>query len=103
MVIHALITCRSDYCNSLLYNVPMHKTDRLKTRQNQCAQNHRVENTLPRLKIHWFKIQDSITYKIIRLTYISNALISRKESSMNTRLGPDHHQPIMPPISKDFS
>ena len=28
-------------------------------------------------------------------------LISRRESSVNTRLGADHHQLIMPPISKD--
>ena len=28
-IIHALFSCRLDYCNSLLYNVPTHKTDRL--------------------------------------------------------------------------
>ena len=26
-IIHALISCQLDYCNSLLYNVPTHKTD----------------------------------------------------------------------------
>ena len=36
-IIHTLINCRLDYCNSLLYNVPMHKTDRLQILQNQCA------------------------------------------------------------------
>ena len=36
-IIHALISCRLDYCNSLLYNVPTHKTDRLQRLQNQCA------------------------------------------------------------------
>ena len=30
-------------------------------------------------------------------------LISRRESSVNTRLGSDQHQLIMPPISKDCS
>ena len=30
-------------------------------------------------------------------------LISRRESSVNTRLGADHHQVIVPPISKDCS
>ena len=34
-IIHALISCRLDYCNSLLYNVPTHKIDRLQRLQNQ--------------------------------------------------------------------
>ena len=44
-IIHALISCRLDYCNSLLYNVTTHKTDRLQRLQNQCA---RILTKLPR-------------------------------------------------------
>ena len=36
-IIRELISCRLDYCNSLLYNVPTHETDRLQILQNQCA------------------------------------------------------------------
>ena len=36
-IIHALISCRLDYCNSLLYNVPTHKTDRLQTSESMCT------------------------------------------------------------------
>ena len=36
-IIHALISCRLDYTNSILYNVPRSKTDRLQRLQNQCA------------------------------------------------------------------
>ena len=36
-IIHVLIRCRLDYCNSILYNVPRSKTDRLQRLQNQCA------------------------------------------------------------------
>ena len=46
-----------------------------------------------------------LTYKSyfnIAQTYLFE-LISRKESSVNTRLGADHNQIIMPPISKDCS
>ena len=46
-----------------------------------------------------------LTYKLyynIALTYLCE-LISRRESSVNTRLGADHHQLIMAPISKDCS
>ena len=112
-IIHALISCRLDYCNSLLYNVPTHKIDRLQ--RLQCARiltkSPRREHITPVLKsLHWLKIQDRITYKILMLTYKSYyniaptyfcELISRRESSVNTRLGADHHQLIMPPISKD--
>ena len=111
--IHALISFRLDYCNFLLYNVPTHKTDRLQRLQNQCARiltkSPRREHITPVLKsFHWLKIQDRITYKILMLTYKSYfniaptylcELISRRESSVNTRLGADHHQLIMPPIS----
>ena len=116
-IIHALISCRLDYCNSLLYNVPTHKTDRLQRLQNQCARiltkSPRREHITPVLKsLHWLKIQDRITYKILMLTYKSYyniaptylcELISRRESSVNTRLGSDQHQLIMPPLSKDCS
>ena len=40
-----------------------------------------------------------ISYHNIARTYLFE-LISRRESSVNTRLGADHHQLIMPPISK---
>ena len=116
-IIYALISCRLDYCNSLLYNVPTHKTDRLQTLQNKCARiltkSPRREHVTPVLKsLHWLKIQDRITYEILMLTYKSYyniaptylcELTSRRKSSVNTRLGADYHQLIMPPISKDCS
>ena len=46
-----------------------------------------------------------LTYKSyynIAPTYLCE-LISRRESSVHTWLGADHHQLIMPPISKDCS
>ena len=62
----ALISCRLDYCNSLLYNVPTHKTDRLQILQNQCARiltkSPRREHIIPVLKsLHWLKIQARIS------------------------------------------
>ena len=36
-IIHALISCRLYYCNSILYNVPRSKTDRLQRLQIQCT------------------------------------------------------------------
>ena len=111
-IIYALISCRIDYCNSILYNVPKSKTDRLQRLQNQCARiltkSPRREHITPVLmKLHWLKIQDRIIYKILMLTYKSYynmvppylcELINKKESHVNTRLGTDHHQLIMPPF-----
>ena len=54
-IIHALICCRLEYCNSIRYNVPMSKTDRLKDfRINARAsrQNRRVWTILPQ---YWKK------------------------------------------------
>ena len=110
-IIHAVISCRLDYCNSLLYNVPTHKIDRMKRLQNQCARIFfliTAYRTYYRCfkNLHWFKIQDKITHKILMLTYKSYfniaptylcELIRRRESYVNTRLGADHHQLIMPP------
>ena len=36
-IIHALISSRLDYCNSIMYNVPGSKTDRLQRLHNPCA------------------------------------------------------------------
>ena len=64
------------------------------------------------MKLQWLKIQDRIIYKMLMLTYKSYynmappylcELINKKESHVNTRLGTDHHQLIMPQISKDCS
>ena len=58
------------------------------------------------------KIQDRIIYKMLMFTYKSYyniaplylcELINKNETYVNTRLGTDHHQLIMPPISGDCS
>ena len=36
-IIRALISCRLNYCNSILYNVPKSKTDRFQTSESMCA------------------------------------------------------------------
>ena len=91
----------------------MSKTDLLQRLHNQCARiltkSPRREHITPVLKkIHWLKIQDRIIYTILMLTYKSYyniapsylyELINKKESHVNIRLGTDHHQLIMPPIS----
>ena len=100
-IIHALISCRLDYCNSILYNVPKSKTDRLQRFQNQCARiliksSRREHITTVLKKLHWLKIQDRIIYKILMLTYKSYynmappylcELINKKRKSCEYSLG----------------
>ena len=104
-IIHALISCRLDYCNSIL--TMFQKVINI---ESMCAYDKIATSVL--MKLHWLKIQDRIIYKMLMLTYKSYynmappylcELINKKESHVNTRLGTDHHQLIMPPISKDCS
>ena len=64
-IIHALISCRLDYCNFIMYNVPRNKTDRLQRLQNQCAiiltkSPRREHITRVSKNVHRLKIQDII-------------------------------------------
>ena len=106
LIIHALISCRLDYCHSILYNVPRSKMDRLQRLQNPCA---RILTKPPRITTVLKKnTLAKNAYNILMLTYKSYynmappylcELINKKESHVNTRLGTDHHQLIMSPIS----
>ena len=71
---HALITTRLDFYNSILYNLPNKKIERLQRIQNQAA---RMLKRIPRRnhithvlrELHWSKIHDRIIFKILLLTH----------------------------------
>ena len=81
---HALISCQLDYSNSLLYNVPRSKTDRLQRLQNQCAH---ILTKSPRRE-HMFNLWEALLcfvdkYKFLGFS-ISRDILNRDiQSSIN--------------------
>ena len=100
---HAFITNRVDYCNSLLYGLPMYQLNKLQRLRNAAA---RVVLMVPRLchinlillDLHWlpirFRIQFKVTLFIFKALrglapqYLSNLLVV-KSSYHNLRNSSD--------------
>ena len=79
-LIHALISTRLHYCNSILYNLPKSSISRLQIIQNQTAciltrTPHRDHVTEVLIDLHCLKIEERIVCKILILTF--NAFIDR--------------------------
>ena len=73
-LIHALVTSRFDYCNSLLYGLPESKINILQKMQNIAA---RIVSRCPKFShitpilhdLHWLPIKFRILFKILVFTY----------------------------------
>ena len=66
-LMNALITTHLDFCNSVLYNLPNNKIERLQRIQNQAVsmlkQIPRRNHINPVLReLHWLKIHDIIIF-----------------------------------------
>jgi len=73
-LIHAFVTSRLDYCNSLLYGIPKYELERLQSVQNSAARlikrNRRSDHITPVLKsLHWLPIEQRIKYKVCLFTF----------------------------------
>lgn len=71
-IMHACVTSKLDYCNSLLYGLPDSQISKLQRVQNTCA---RLICSLPKFsritpllkELHWLPIRQRITLKILMI------------------------------------
>lgn len=73
-LVNAFITCRLDYCNSILYKLPVVNLIKLQNIQNSAARlithtNYHSHITPVLKELHWLPITTRIKFKILLLTF----------------------------------
>ena len=74
VLVHAFVTSKLDFCNSLLYGLTHQATQKLQSVQNAAARlislTHKYDHVTPILRaLHWLPVEQRIKFKIILLVY----------------------------------
>ena len=74
ILMHAFVTSRLDFCNSLLYGIPQNVPKRLQSVQNAAARvvtlTGKTEHITPILEgLHWLPVEQHVILKILLITY----------------------------------
>ena len=67
---HAFISSRSNYCNSLLYGLPEYQLNKLQHEQNMCArlicnESKTVSHYSSLVALNWLPVKFTIEFKIL--------------------------------------
>ena len=100
-IIHALVSSRLDYCNSLFLGLPSNQLNKLQRVQNACARlvcnSPRFSHCSPLLKeLHWLPVKQRIIFKTLLIifkaihgkspVYIQQLLELKSSTQMHYRL-----------------
>ena len=103
-LVHAFISSKIDYCNSLLYGLPEYQLNKLQRVQNMCARlicnESKYCHITPLLAdLHWLPVKFRIEFKILLIvfkifrgltpSYLSFLIISKPVSKYNLRSSND--------------
>ena len=74
-LIHAFVTSRLDYCNTMLYRINNYQLQKIQSVQNAAARlitgTKKFDHITPVLhNLHWLPVEKRIQFKIILLTYM---------------------------------
>ena len=74
LLVHAFVSSKLDFCNSLLYGIPKHLLRKLQSVQNAAARLVTSSSKYDHLtsllmQLHWLPIAEPIKFKIVLLTF----------------------------------
>ena len=97
ILVHAFVSSKLDYCNSLLYNIPKYVHNKLQFVQNAAVRlitcSRKYDHITPILiDLHWLPIAERIKFKILLLTF--KAL--HEKSPLYICYGPSHRSILIP-------
>ena len=73
-LVHAFVSSKIDYCNSLLYGLPEYQLNKLEPVQNLCArlicnESKYCHITLLLVDLHWLPVKFRIEFKILLIVF----------------------------------